>query len=116
MTFRRRILASLAPLLGLSAILAAMAAQPGEATIPAPGANSPSISSLVQLLRSVVQLATPAAEYSSASARSERPSPQAVLPFSALAGTPLHGSVWMLARRASAPHLPPCLQHALLRC
>ena len=112
MTFRRRILASLAPLLRLSAILAAMAAHPREAMVPA----SPGISSLVHLLRSVVQLATPASDYSSVSARSERPSPQAVLPFSALAGTPLHGSVWMLARRASAPHLPLYLQHAPLRC
>ena len=114
MTFRRRILASLAPLLGLSAILAALAAQPGEATVPAP--HSPGISSLVQLFRSVVQFTATAAEYSSATVRSERPSPQALLAVSALAATPLHGSIWMLSRHAAALPLPSYLQHAPLRC
>ena len=116
MTFRPRILASLAPLLGLSAILAAMAAQPGEATVPQPGSHSPGISSLVHLLRSVAQLTAPAAEYSTVSSRSERTSQQAAFGLSALAATPRRGSVWMLARHTAALPLPPYLQHSPLRC
>ena len=116
MTLRRKILASLAPLLGLSAILAAMAAQPGEAIPrPVPGISS-SISSLVQLLRSVAQLTATEVEYTSVRTRSERRSPQAALALSALAATPFHHSVWMLARYVSPAPLPPHLQHAPLRC
>ncbi|HEY4363224.1 MAG TPA: hypothetical protein VGN17_19805 [Bryobacteraceae bacterium] len=113
MPLRRKILASLAPLLGLSAIIAAMAAQPGEATLPPPRTG---ISSLVQLLRSVAQLAAPDVEYSTARTRSVRRSPQAALALSALVATPFHSSVWMLARYTSPAPLPPHLKHAPLRC
>ena len=113
MPLRRKILASLAPLLGLSAIIAAMAAQPGEANLPQPG---PGISSLVQLLRSVAHLTAPSAEYSTVRSRSERPSPQAVLALSALETTPFHGSLWMLQSPTSSRPLPPHLQHSPLRC
>jgi hypothetical protein len=103
----------LAPLLGLSAILAALAAQPGEAPLPQPGAG---ISSLVHLLRSVVHFTAPAVEYTSVRSRSERPSPQAALAFSALVSAPLYRSVWMLTGRPPALPLPLSLQHAPLRC
>jgi hypothetical protein len=108
----------LAPLLGLSAIIAAMAAQPGETTLhpPKTGISSPRLSSLVQLLRSVAQLTAPAAEYSSVRSRSERTSHQAAFGLSALAATPFRGSVWMLARHPAARPLLPHLQHAPLRC
>jgi hypothetical protein len=113
MPLRRRILASLAPLLGLSAILAALATQPGEATLPQPGRG---IGSLVQLLRSVANLTTPPIEFAPARPRLERPSPRAALALSALAATPLYGSVWML--KSFPPVLPShqYLQHAPLRC
>jgi hypothetical protein len=111
MAFRRRILASLAPLLGLSAIVAAMAAQPGEIAAPQPG-----IRSLARLLRSVVQLTAPSVEYASVSARTERPSPHAALALSALVDTPLRGSVWMLRSRPVAGTFLPHLRHAPLRC
>jgi hypothetical protein len=113
MPLRRKILASLAPLLGLSALIAAMAAQPGEATLPQPG---PGISSLVQLLRTVAHLTAPVAEYSSVRSRHHRPSPHATLALSALVATPFHNSVWMLQSRPPALPLPPHLQHSPLRC
>jgi len=113
MPLRRKILASLAPLLGLSAIIAAMAAQPGEAAFPP---SRVGVSSLVQLLRTVAHLAAPDVECSTARTRSERRSPQASLALSALVATSFHGSVWMLARYTSPAPLPPHLKHAPLRC
>src|SRR5258708_18380160 len=55
--------------------------------------------SLARLLRSVVHLVTPAAEYTSVSAPSGRPSPQAVLELSALAATPFRHSLWLVENR-----------------
>jgi len=85
----------LAPLLGLSAasaaMLAAMSAGPAVS-------NEQTLTRL--LLLSVV---TPMADSSDLSVQAERTSPQAVLPFTALAETPLQHSLWMVASQTVVP-------------
>jgi hypothetical protein len=98
MRFRRRtIFASLAPLIGLSALLAAASAEAGVTRAARP------LIRLLQsrLFQSVVQLATPAGDYASAGASQERPAAQSLLAFAALAVTPFAHSLWMVARRPS---------------
>ena len=90
MRFRRSILASLAPLIGLSALLAGVSSEAGVQRATRP---------LIKLLQSVVQFATPAADYTSASASQERPSVHAFLAISALAVSPFRHSLWMIAQR-----------------
>ena len=106
MRFGRIILVTLAPLLGLSAISAAMA--PGPAVSSEHKSNS-----LTRLLLSVV---TPIDDSSTLNVRADRPSPQAVLPFAALAETPLKHSLWMVASR-TVPRFSLHAQHlSQLRC
>jgi hypothetical protein len=95
MRFRRRtIFAGLAPLIGLSALLAAASMEAGV--------TRPLIRLLQsRLFQSVAQLATPVSDYASAGAAHERRAPQALLAFAALAVTPLGHAVWMVARRSS---------------
>jgi len=100
----RIILASLAPLLGLSALSAAMATGPVVS-------NEKTLTRL--LLLSVV---TPMVESSTLCDRAERPSPQAVIPFTALAETPFKHSVWMVASRTAPPFSPHSQQRSQLRC
>ena len=109
MRFRRTFLASLAPLLSLSALVAAMNAAPRASEYPRSRAES-----LVRLLRSVAQFAAPAAE--SVHVSSEHASPQAVLDFAALAATPYRHSLWMVARPDAAPLLSRRHLRAPLRC
>jgi hypothetical protein len=90
MRFRRTILASLAPLIGLSALLAAMSAEPQV---------SGGVRPLTRLLQSVVQLVTPAGEYALAAPSPERPSAHALLAFAALSATPFRRSLWMISGR-----------------
>ena len=104
MRIGRIILASLAPLLGLSALSAAMATGPAVS-------NEKTLTRL--LLLSVV---TPMVESSVLSDRTERPSPQAVIPFTALAETPFKHSVWMVASRTAPPFSPHSHQRSQLRC
>ncbi len=87
MRFRRTIIASLAPLIGLSAILAAATAEAGAA-----GGARP----LIRLLQTVAQLAAPACDYAATAASHDRPPAQAFLAFTALAATPFAHSVWMI--------------------
>lgn len=87
MRFRRTIIASLAPLIGLSAILAAATAEAGVTRGARP---------LIRLLQSVVQFAAPAADYASAGGSQERPSVHALLAVSALSVTPYRHSLWMI--------------------
>ena len=110
MRFGRIILVSLAPLLGLSAISAAMAAamSAGPAV-----SNEHKSNSLTRLLLSVV---TPMAESSALSDRGERPSPQAVLPFAALAESPFKHSLWMVASHAVVPFSRRSQHLSPLRC
>jgi hypothetical protein len=104
--FGRIILVSLAPLLGLSAISAAMATGPAVS-------NEHKSNSLTRLLLSVVP---PMADSSALNDRAERPSPQAVLPFAALAETPLRHSVWMVASHTIVPFSPRSQHLSQLRC
>jgi len=111
MRFRRTILASLAPLIGLSALLASMsAAMSAEPQVS--GGGRP----LTRLLQSVVQLVTPAHEYSLAAPSPERPSAQALLTFAALAATPFRHSLWMISSRPAVNLAFRRHQRALLRC
>ena len=91
MRFRRSVLASLAPLLSLSALVATMSAMPGAASDPRENPNS-----LVRFLRSVVSFVAPDAEHGSVTASPARTSPRAVLDFGALAATPLAHSIWLV--------------------
>ena len=106
MRFGRIILVTLAPLLGLSAISAAMAAGPAVS-------SEHKSNSLTRLLLSVV---TPMVESSVQNDRAERPSPQAVLPFAALAETPFRHSVWMVIARTAPPFSPHSRLRFQLRC
>src|SRR5580693_7280623 len=107
MRFRRTLLASLAPLIGLSAFLAAMSAEP-----QVPGGSRP----LTRLLQSVVQLVTPAGEYSLAAPSPERPSSHALLAFAALAATSFRHSLWMISSRPAVNLAARRHQRTQLRC
>lgn len=107
MRFRRTILASLAPLIGLSALLAAMSAEPQVS-----GGSRP----LTRLLQSVVQLVTPANEYSLTAPSPERPPAHAFLAFTALADTSFRHSLWMISARPAIDLAFRRHQRVLLRC
>lgn len=108
MRFRRRTLfASLAPLIGLSALLAAATVEGGVVRGARP------LIRLLQsrLLQSVAQLTAPAGDYASAGVSHDRPAAQQLLAFTALAVTPFAHSLWMVAQRPSIQlsarrHLP----------
>jgi|SRR5579862_8994221 len=108
MRFGRTILAGLAPLLGLSAFMAAMAAGPN----PLQETGHP----LAGLLRSVVLLVSPDAEQATINVSPDRPSPQAVLGFAVLAATPFRHSVWMVASLSPAPFVGSQQWRSPLRC
>ena len=110
MRFRRAIFAGLAPLLTLSAVVAATQNLRNEPSFQ----NFQTRKSLAGLLLTVVHLVSPEAKTNPVSASSSRPSPQAFLAFSALAFTPLRHSLWMVASHA-AVFFPPPLQ-TQLRC
>ena len=111
MRFRRSILAGLAPLLSLSALVATMAATPGDAAGLRPDPNS-----LVRFLRSVAQFVAPDAEHASIAASPARTSPRAVLDFAALAQTPLAHSVWMVETPPAVNLIARRHLRAPLRC
>jgi hypothetical protein len=104
--FGRIILVTLAPLLGLSAISAAMTAGPAVS-------NEHKSNSLTRLLLSAV---TPMAESSALNAQTERSSPQAVLPIAALAETALKHSLWMVSSQTVVPFTPRSQHRDQLRC
>jgi hypothetical protein len=111
MRLRRSVLATLAPLLGVSALVAIIAAGP-ESLKPAKAQQNP----LVRLIHSVFQLVAPAPEAPPSDARAQHPSPRAFLSSAALAYTPLGHSLWMI----TAPLVPLAAaraqQRPLLRC
>lgn len=113
MRLGRIIVAGLAPLISLSALVMAVAGEPG---VSSASNFHPSADSLARLLRSVVHLVAPAAENASVSAPSGRPSPQAVLSFSALVATPFRHSLWMLEKRVAVDLFARLHQRAPLRC
>jgi hypothetical protein len=100
-------------LISLSALLAAMAAAPSVTNGSTPNQNT---DSLARLLRSVGHLVTPAAEASVATPAVERPSPRAVLPFTALVSTPFRHALWMISSVSAVDLTARRHQRALLRC
>jgi hypothetical protein len=108
--FGRLILASLAPLLGLSALATSMGAVMAAGPIVS---NEHKSNSLTRLLLLVV---TPMAESSAVNVRAERPSPQAVLPVIALAETPFKHSLWMVSSQTVVPFSPRSQHLSQLRC
>ena len=106
MRFGRIILVTLAPLLGLSALSAAMATGPAVS-------NQHKSNCLTRLL--LLSVVTPMADSSTLSVRAERP-PQAVLPFTALAITPFRHSLWMVTSQAVVPFSPQSRHLFQLRC
>ena len=107
MRFGRIILVTLAPLLGLSALSAAMATGPALS-------NQHKSNSLTRLL--LLSVVTPMADSSTLSERAERPSPQAVLPLAALAITPFGHSLWMMTSQTVVPFAPHSKHLSQLRC
>jgi hypothetical protein len=105
--FGRIILVTLAPLLGLSALAAAMATCPAVS-------NEHKSNSLTRLL--LLSVVTPMAESSALNVRAERTSPQAVLPVIALAETPLKHSLWMVTSRTVVPFSLHSQHLSQLRC
>jgi hypothetical protein len=101
----------LAPLIGLSAVSAAMMA--AMASGPAVSNQHKSNSLTRRLLLSVV---TPLDESSALNVQAERPSPQAVLPIAALAVTPLKHSVWLISSQTVLPFSPRSQHRDQLRC
>lgn len=90
MRFKRTIIASLAPLIGLTALLAAASGEGEAARAARP---------LIRLWQQVVQLAAPVSDYAVSTPSPDRPAPQVLLAFAALAVTPLGHSLWMISRR-----------------
>jgi len=114
MRLRRTVLAGLAPLLGVSALMAIIAA--GPQSPKQPGVQSKAQHPLVRLIHSVFQLVAPAAEAPSAHARARRPSPEAFLSTAALADTPLGHSLWMVTNPLVPPPNLRAQQRPQLRC
>ena len=100
----------LSALLGMSALMAAMAA---GTEVPRHRAQH---NTLVRLIQSVIQLVTPAAELPTVSVSTQRRSPQAVFPLAALAATPLGPSRWMVTSPNLPPGVPQRPRRTPLRC
>jgi len=79
-------------------------------------ATGPVVSNEQTLTRLLLSVVTPMADSSALSVRVERPSPQAVLPFSALAQTPLQHSLWMVASQTVVPFSARSQHLSQLRC
>jgi hypothetical protein len=105
--FGRIILVTLAPLLGLSAISAAIATGPAVS-------NEHKSNSLTRFL--LLSVVTPMDDSSTLSVRADRPSPQAVLPLAALAETSFRHSVWMVANQTVLPFSARSQHRSQLRC
>jgi hypothetical protein len=113
MRFGRTILASLAPLIGLSALMTMIAA---SQTASSENRASHSAHRLVLLLQTAVHLGTPAAETPSIRLVSDHPSPQAVLPLTAMAASPYRHSLWLLSSPVAVDILARRPHQTLLRC
>jgi len=114
MRLRRTVLARLTPLLGVSALMAIIAA--GPESPKQSGLQSKAQHPLVRLIHSVFQLVAPAAEAPSAHTSAQRPSPRAFLSTAALADTPLGHSLWMVTTPLVPPPSIRAQQRPQLRC
>ena len=110
MRFRRILVASLAPLITLSAWAS------GTAAPAADRAAHPQQYTMDSLVRLLAQLVAPTASHIATRASSEKPSAHAFLPLAALANAPLGHSLWML--HSAAEFSPHARRHtfAPLRC
>jgi hypothetical protein len=104
MRIGRVILASLAPLLSLSA---------AETSLPQ--GRSPDSSTFIRLLQSVAHLAGPA-ENAVRAAAPHHPTLHAFLAVTAITATPLRHSVWMVAGSTTPPPFVRPPRRELLRC
>ena len=111
MRFGRIILVTLAPLLGLSALSAIITAGP---SVSNDVSNEHKSNYLTRLL--LLSVVTPMDEASAMDVRTDRPSPQAVLPIAALAETPLRHSLWMVSSQTVVPFSPRSQHRSQLRC
>jgi hypothetical protein len=134
MRIRRKVLLGLAPLMSLWALGAQLSAQPAErewtleaspftvgqgfGKLRTPGTKpglqedahyAPAMTAFLSLLMlAAEQAANPTVH--------ANPSRATVLAFSALAGTSLHGSIWLVTQRPSSPKASSLQQSTLLRC
>lgn len=106
--------AGLAPLVGLSALAAAMVAGFGPGAAP----RTASANTLPYLFHPVVSLLLSAAHEVSTAAPAppEHSTPRAALSLEAMAATPLGGSLYLIAAVAAVDLLFRRHQRALLRC
>ena len=110
MRFRRILVASLAPLISLSAWASGIGVPPADR---AGQAQQYTVDSLVRLL---AQLVAPRIETNATRASAEKPSAQAFLPLTALAQAPLGRSLWLLQSAAVAGPQARRRSFAPLRC
>ncbi|HEY7335827.1 MAG TPA: hypothetical protein VH639_13150 [Bryobacteraceae bacterium] len=108
---RRTLFSSLAPLIGLSALIAVAAAGPES-----PRQSGAPQHPLVRLIHSVFQFVAPAAEAPSLHSAARRPSSRAMLSMAAFQLTPLGHSLWMVAADAVALPSIRLQRRRLLRC
>jgi len=105
-------LAGLAPLVGLSALAAAMVTSFETLSVSRPA----TVNSLPRMWHPVVSFLLSAAEDSATIAPAQRPAPQAALGLDALSGTPLRSSLYLVASLIAVNLLRRRHQRALLRC
>jgi hypothetical protein len=112
MRFGRIMLAGLAPLVGLSALAAAVVTSFETLSVSRPA----SVNSLPRLWHPVVSFLLSAADYIAAVAPTQRPATRATLSLGALSGTPLRSSLYLVASLIAVNLLSRRHQRALLRC
>lgn len=101
------LLASLAQILGLSALAAAISEHPAVTKDVAASEEHPVWKALFSV---------PATDVTITTASSERPSSASVLALTALAETPLRHAVWMVMPSVRTVPVPRPRRYTLLRC
>jgi hypothetical protein len=112
MRLGRIMLAGLAPLVGLSALAAAMVTSFETLSVSQPAA----VNSLPRIWHPVVSFLLSAAEDIATVAPAQRPAPRAALGLEALSLTPLRSSLCLVASVIAVNLLLRRHQRALLRC
>ncbi len=105
-------LAGLAPLVGLSALAAAVVTSFETLSVSRPAA----VNSLPRIWHPVVSFLLSASEDIAIVAPSQRPAPRTALSLQALSGTPLRSSLYLVASLIAINLLQRRHQRALLRC
>jgi hypothetical protein len=112
MRLGRIMLAGLAPLVGLSALAAAMVTSFETLSVSRPA----TVNSLPRMWHPVVSFLLSAAEDVATVAPAQRPAPRAALSLEALSGTPLRSSLYLVASLIAVNLLQRRHQRTLLRC